>query len=184
MERIYEKDPVALETLYDRYADLVYSLATRMLGQDRAQDVVQEAFLKLWQSPESFKPDRGRFRSWFLSLVRNRAVDELRRDKRARAKTMQYENIEGLLENMPTDDANIERQVTLESKGIALVEALTQLPSEQRHVLMAIYFDGLSQSAAAEQLEIPLGTVKTRVRLAINKLRETFEAKGIEPWHN
>lgn len=180
VERLWHRDPQALEALYDRYADLAFATAARMLGRDLAEDIVQESFMKLWRDPKSYQTERGAFSSWFLSTVHHRSVDELRKRRRIAASNAS-EQIELLLEKVPDSHPGPEEQVLEEHHQMALAEALKALPSEQREVLFLAYFDGLTQIQIAAKLQIPLGTVKTRVRLGLQKLKECLQARGITP---
>jgi len=171
MERLFYRDIKAFETLYDRYGDLVYSTALRVLRDAHlAEDVSQEIFLRLWRRPEAYVAQRGRFGSWLLSVTRNRAVDEARsRGRRYRHETAQGEQQERELvgENFP--DPGLAAQ--LEDERRAVRQALSGLPAEQRQVIELAYFGGFTQQEISEMLGQPLGTVKTRIRLGMQKLK-------------
>jgi RNA polymerase sigma-70 factor (ECF subfamily) len=168
------RDEAAFQLLYERYADLVYSVALRVLADEAAaQDVAQDVFVRLWQNSEKYDPDRGRFMGWLLSVARNRAVDEVRsrgrRRGHERATTDQAEELVDLHGIDPAWAAivNGERR--------AVVAALAGLPHEQREAIELAYYGGLTQQEIAIRLKTPLGTVKTRVRLGMRKLRATLE---------
>lgn len=172
---IREGDTAAFEHLYRRYAPGAYGLALRVTGHELlAQEVVHDAFLALWRAPEAFDPARGPFRSFFLSLVHHRAVDTVRREERLRRRTERAANLE------PSADEDVAEGV-IEEAWIAerrkeVRKALTELPPDQRRVLEMAYFAGMTQAAIAEELGIPLGTVKTRTLAAMQKLRRFLEA--------
>lgn len=164
------RDRVAFARLYDRHAELVYSVALRVLADPPlAQDITQEVFLRLWRRPGAFDPERGRFISWLASVTRNRAVDELRVRGRRRMRELD----ESACVDDPPDpnvaDPQAAAEVAAERERVRA--ALATLPPEQRQALELAYFAGLSQSEIAERLGQPLGTVKTRTRLALLKLR-------------
>ena len=164
----------ALEQLYDRYSALVFSIALRVLHDNAlAEDVTQEVFLRLWRQPASFDPQRGRFISWISSVARNRALDELRKLSRRRGAEDQTE--EAVLD-LP-DDARGEdpqEEAILAEERDRVRAALAELPPAQRQVIELAYFSGLTQVEIAERTGDPLGTIKTRVRLGMRKLREAL----------
>ena len=164
----------ALEQLYDRYSALVFSIALRVLHDNAlAEDVTQEVFLRLWRQPASFDPQRGRFISWISSVARNRALDELRKLTRRRGAEDQTE--EAVLD-LP-DDARGEdpqEEAILAEERERVRAALAELPPAQRQVIELAYFSGLTQVEIAERTGDPLGTIKTRVRLGMRKLREAL----------
>ena len=168
---LVSRDVGALETLYDRYSTLVYSVALRVLA-DRglAEDIVQEVFLQLWRRPNSYDAAHGRFVAWLASVARNRSIDELRR----RSRRMRIEEPgEDTSEQIPTQDrtADPQQEAVLEEERAAVRAAMDVLPPEQRRVLQLAYFGGLTQVEIARYTGYPLGTVKTRVRLGMQKLR-------------
>lgn len=175
----------ALEALYDRYADRVYAIGVRLLDRDAAEDVVQETFLKLWQKPETYRPARGRFASWFLRVAHNLAVEKVRaRGRRQRHQThpTTTDRLEQLLEQATEPAADPHEQAQTDFRARQIREALQRVPEDQRRILWLAYFDGLTQAEIADQLEIPLGTVKTRARLGLQKLRACAEALKESPW--
>jgi RNA polymerase sigma-70 factor (ECF subfamily) len=177
--RLAEKDAVALETLYDRHVRPVFSLALKMLGDvAAAEEVVQEVFLKLWRHPERYVGSRGRFRSWLLGVTHHRAVDTLRsrRAEHARRMAAQREHEALQVLDRGSDPAELAwLSVQLDS----IQRALEALPLEQREVIELAYFRGMPHSEIAAALGEPLGTVKTRLRLAIQKLRVALEVEQL-----
>jgi RNA polymerase sigma factor (sigma-70 family) len=171
--RLLQGDRGAFDELYRRYSPTSYGLAYRLTGQQiLAQDVVHDAFMALWRAPEAYDPARGAFRTFFLSLVHHRAVDTVRREERMRKRTERAANLEPVV-----GEDVAEGVVDLASIGERrreVREALTTLPPEQRQVLEMAYFDGKTQATIAEELQIPLGTVKTRTLAAMRKLRRAL----------
>jgi RNA polymerase sigma-70 factor (ECF subfamily) len=169
MPRIGEKDPDAFEVFYDRHGGVAYSLAYRIVGErGAAEDVVQEAFISIWRSGARYDRARGSVRSWMLGIVRNRAIDFLR-SKAGRAPKLDFDD-DAVLEHRPaaelTDAEALRRETTHELRG-----ALGELPGEQSKVIELAYFGGFSHSEIATMLEVPLGTVKGRMRLGLEKIR-------------
>jgi RNA polymerase sigma-70 factor, ECF subfamily len=171
MQRLAYRDLVAFRALYDRYGNLVYSAALRVVRDAQiAEDMVQEIFLRIWRKPESYVAQRGRFVTWLTSVTRNRAVDEVRsRGRRFRHETASPEEQERELPASEQDDPALTAELSDQRRLI--VAALAQIPEEQREIIMLAYFGGLTQQEIAERLAQPLGTVKTRIRLGMHKLR-------------
>ncbi len=164
----------ALEHLYDRYAALVFSVSVRILRDAQlAEDVTQEVFLRLWRQPASFDPERGRFISWLMSVTRNRSLDEQRRLTRRFRVEDRDEDSTG---DVPGGDRLDDPEIALElgEQRAAVRAAMTRLPPAQREVIELAYFGGLTQMEIAERTGDPLGTVKTRIRLGMRKLREAL----------
>lgn len=167
-------DLEAFESLYRRYAPGAFGLALRVTGHELlAQEVVHDAFLALWRAPEAFDPARGPFRSFFLSLVHHRAVDTVRREERLRRRTERAANLEPSADEDVAETVVEEAWVAYRRKEVR--KALAELPQDQRRVLEMAYFAGMTQAAIAEELGIPLGTVKTRTLAAMQKLRRFLE---------
>ena len=171
--RLLLRERPAFDELYLRYAAASYGLAFRITGHEAlAQEVVHDSFLALWRAPEAYDPARGPFRTFFLSLVHHRAVDVVRREERQR-KLPERMNPEPL-----TDEDVAERVVDeawLVDRRAAVIAALRDLPPEQREVLEMAYFGGRTQAAIAKELNIPLGTVKTRTLSALRKLHRILQ---------
>ena len=171
MRRLSYRDLEAFRALYDRYGDLVYSTTLRIVRDVHlAQDMVQEIFLRLWRKPDSFVAQRGRFSTWLTSVARNRAVDEIRsRNRRYRHETASPEQQEREFPDAEEKDPALTAELADQRRLI--VAALAGLPLEQRQAIELAYFRGLTQQEIAAALKQPLGTVKTRVRLGMQKLR-------------
>ena len=171
MRRLLYRDLEAFRTLYDRYGNLVYSTTLHVLRDAHlAQDMVQEIFLRLWRRPDSYVALRGRFPTWLTSVARNRAVDEIRsRSRRYRHETASPEQQERELPGPGEDDPGLTAELA-DTRRLILA-ALAGLPLEQRQIIELAYFGGLTQQEIAERLSQPLGTVKTRIRLGMQKLR-------------
>ncbi len=163
-------DTRAIEPLYDRYSRLAYGLAFRMLN-DRmaAEDVVQEAFVALWRHANRFDPDRGQLRSWLLRIVRNRAIDRLR----GNATHREIGNIDDA--DLSVDDTAWDH-VAANADRTQVRALLHELPSNQRRAIELSYFGGLSQPEVAVTTGVPLGTVKSRQRLGLEKMRHALQA--------
>jgi RNA polymerase sigma-70 factor (ECF subfamily) len=169
MPWIAKKDPEAFEVFYDRHGGAAYSLAYRILG-DRtgAEDCIQEAFISIWRSGARFDRTRGSVRSWTLSIVRNRAIDALR-SKAGKAPKLTFDD-DAILEARPAEE-HTEAEVLAQETADEIRGALSQLPGEQSKVIELAYFGGFSQSEIAGMLNVPLGTVKGRMRLGLEKIR-------------
>jgi RNA polymerase sigma factor (sigma-70 family) len=173
--RLLDGDRQAFDDLYRRYAGIAYGLAYRLTGQQMlAQEVVHDAFLAMWRAPEAFDPARGAFRAFFLSLVHHRAVDVVRKEQRLRDRGERAANLEPLTVEDPAED--VADRDYLRVRGKEVREALGSLSEDQRQVLQMAYFGGMTQAQIAEELGIPLGTVKTRTLAAMRKLRGILEA--------
>jgi RNA polymerase sigma-70 factor, ECF subfamily len=165
MARVRARDADAFEALYDAHHRLVYGVAARMLGEvSAAEDVTQAVFLKVWTAPELFRG--GNFPAWIVRMTRNRALDLLR----ARASHPQTELPETLPEETAIEDtafANIDAGIVR--------DALTALPPEQREPIELGFFAGITHDEIARRSGVPLGTVKTRIRMGLKKLRTALE---------
>lgn len=175
--RVAAGEREAFEALYRRYGAAAYGLARRVTGQEAlAQEVVQDAFLALWRAPEAYDPSRGTFRSFFLSLVHHRAVDTVRREERLRRRAERASNLEPSAGEDVAEGVVDEADLAHRRKRV--LEALGDLPPEQRTVLEMAYFGGATQARIAEALGIPIGTVKTRTLAAMRKLRRALEEEA------
>jgi RNA polymerase sigma-70 factor (ECF subfamily) len=174
--RVADGDVAAWSSLYDRYAPSVYAFAAHILGRDRAEDIVQDAFLRLWHSAGGFDADRGAFGAWFYAIVRHRIRDELRH-RRREERLMVAGDADDLLAETPIPGVDVDEAVMQRERGQAVLRALQSLPPDQRRVLVLAYFGpGLSQTSIADYLDCPLGTVKKRTRLGLQKLRRLLDS--------
>jgi RNA polymerase sigma-70 factor (ECF subfamily) len=161
------RDSHAFATLYDRHSRAAYSLAYRMMGERQtAEDLVQEAFLKLWRGTSSFRPERGSVRSWLLAIVHNQAIDQLRSSA---SRCRMQEKVEATAPRFQPSEAFKESWRNAQREQVR--EALKNLPAEQLKVLELAYFGGYKQKEIAGLLDLPLGTVKGRMRLGLKKMR-------------
>ena len=162
----------ALSLLYDRYSRLVYGLALKILANsEEAEDITQDIFLALWQR-QTYNPNRGSLGSFLTTMTRSRAIDKLR------SRGTRYRFLlrwEGMTRSETVTAAPLE-QASLKERSQIIYTALEQLPSNERQVLEIAYYEGLSQSEIAKRLEIPLGTVKTRSRQGLLKLRQALQS--------
>ena len=172
MAALARSDLRALEALYDRYARPAYALAYRIVG-DRggAEDVVQDAFLSAWRQAKSYRKERGSPRTWLMAIVHHRAIDRIRASA-ASATTLSLEE----LPDGPTEAPGVWQQVWAGLRGDAVRRALEQLPPEQKKSLELAYFSGYTQTEIAELMGVPLGTVKGRMRMGLQKLRAWLES--------
>ncbi len=162
----------AMTALYDRYARLVFSLALRILN-DRAaaEEAVQEVFVKVWKRARDYDTTRGKFSSWLTGIVHNHAIDELRR---RRVRPSASEDEDAMSEVVADEPAPLDMAMqSLERRRI--VEALEAIPAEQRKPIEMAYFEGYTQQEISERLGEPLGTVKTRMRLGMQKLKSLLD---------
>lgn len=173
VERLRARDQMALDTLYERYSKVVYAIALRIIGQPAdAEDVVVDSFWQVWQQAESYDPTRGQLRAWIVTIARSRALDRLRVLRRSPLAEAEEVNVAGR-EIVANDDP--EQSAWLSQQSSIVRGALAALPHEQRQALELAYYHGLSQSEVAERLGEPLGTIKTRMRLGMMKLREQLQ---------
>lgn len=168
-------DAQAFATLYDRHDRAAYSLAYRMMGERQAaEDLVQDAFLKVWRAAASYRVERGSVRTWLLSVVHNRGIDQLR-STASRRRTQ--EKIEASAPRFQPSEAFA--QSWRNSQGEQVREALKTLPQEQLKILELAYFSGYTHMEISELLGLPLGTVKGRMRLGLKKVRDYFDSQGM-----
>ena len=167
MQLVQEGNPRAFELLYDRHGGAAFSLAYRMVGNRAiAEDISQEAFLSIWRSRLRYQPERGSVRTWVLGVVHHRAIDALRRNLVHDRRRVEGE---GLAERQEAPElTDVEAARREEARNVRT--ALDTLPEEQCKVIELAYFGGFSHSQIAEMLEMPIGTVKGRMRLGLEKL--------------
>lgn len=178
MVAVAARDELAFSVIYDRYIDLVYSTSLRVLADTQlAEDAAQDVFVRLWRRPETYIAERGRFLSWLMSVTRNRAVDELRaRGRRHKREGVASDESDEALASVPTSDGDDPaRLVRLREEQVCVRRALAALPHDQKRALELAYFGGLTQQEIATGLHEPLGTIKTRIRLGMQKLRRALE---------
>ena len=173
LKAVAARDEAALAQLYDQYRLILFGLLMRILNnREEAEDVLQETFLQVWRRAGDFDEQRGRPFTWLVTLARSRGIDRLRtlaaRDRAAVASARD----EAEVISDAAGDA-----FRSEQRGV-VASALDQLPDEQKQTLLLAYFDGLTQSEIAARLNAPLGTVKTRMRTGMMKLRELLAGKG------
>lgn len=171
---IAQRQSDALSQLYDRYGRLAYSVALNASGDPaQAEEITQDAFLKVWQHAATYRVDEGKVAVWLARIVRNRAIDLFRRQRvRAEGNSVSWELV---AETPHPDGQSVERDVDLRQQQANIRAAMAQIPAEQRDALALAYFQGYTQEEIAARLGQPLGTVKTRIRLAMQKLRSLLE---------
>jgi RNA polymerase sigma-70 factor, ECF subfamily len=166
-------DADAFATLYDRHSRAAFSLAYRMMGERQAaEDLAQDAFLKVWRSASSYRAERGSVRTWILSIVHNRGIDQIR-SQASRRRTQ--DKIEASTPRSQPSEAFA--QTWRNSQRDQIREALDTLPPEQLKILELAYFSGYTHVEISELLRLPLGTVKGRMRLGLKKIRDYFESR-------
>ena len=171
---IGQADRAAFELFYEGYAPLVFSFAMRLV-QERsdAEDLLQEVFLQVWREAGNYSPERGTPEAWIITITRSRAIDRLRSIRRRDKSFVPMAGAGG-----KEYDGKVESGAAASDARIMVNSALAELPPLQRTVLELAYFDGLSQTEIAGRLKEPLGTVKTRMRAALARLREIVGAKA------
>jgi RNA polymerase sigma-70 factor, ECF subfamily len=177
MRRVQAHDPRAFEALYDRHAGRALAVATTVLrSRERAEDAVQEAFASAWRRCDTYRPERGSVQGWLLAIVRNRAIDAIRR-------AGVHERPWEALEQHDPPDVGIEAAdagAARRDEARVLRAALAGLPREQAATLQLVYFGGFTQAEIASRTGIPLGTVKGRIRLGMRRL-ETLLVPALGP---
>ena len=170
LERMRAGDESALGGLYDRFSAVVHALVMHVLrDRDEAEDVVEEVFWQAWRQAERFDASRGAVSTWLLTIARSRALDRLRARKRQREEPMPDSAPDTTIDETAEDPSGFAEAA---ERRKLVRAALDGLPREQREALELAYFGGLSQTEIAERTGLPLGTVKTRMRLAMQKLKE------------
>lgn len=171
MRRIRERDRRALEVLYERYSAKALGLAYKILrDRDLAEEIVLDAFWRVWQRAAQFDLQRGSFATWFYGIVRHLAIDELRR-RAVRPTPHDDEQLETALALDVTRNDDVNETVTRQLDAVHVRNALKALPPSQRQVIHLAYFEGLTRQEIAQKLGQPIGTVHTRARLGLGKLR-------------
>jgi RNA polymerase sigma-70 factor (ECF subfamily) len=181
--RLAAGDTAALSLLYDRYSGAVFSLAARIVGDRQvAEDLLQEVFVRVWQRAGTYQGARGKPLTWVLGIAHNLAIDEVRR-RRRRPLEADDRDEEGQLiafQSLPSVDSDPSDLAGERLRREQIVAALAQLPQAQRILIELAYFEGYTQSQLAARLGEPLGTIKTRMRLAAQKLRELLRDLALE----
>ncbi len=173
--KLIPKDPSGiLSVLYDRYGRLVFSIALQTLeSREAAEEVTQEVFLQLWKNAAAFRPDQGKLVNWLCSIARYRAIDRVRRrNSRPEGRQLSWEMADQAVDVAPHE---IESAADLADEKRRVRAAVAQLPEEQQKALALAFFYGYTHREIAEALGIPLGTVKTRIRLGLRKLRQALQ---------
>jgi RNA polymerase sigma-70 factor (ECF subfamily) len=172
MQLVAESDAGAFAVLYERHTNVAFSLAFRMCGKRAiAEEVVQDAFLSLWRGGSRYDRTRGSVRTWVLGIVHNRAIDALRRGTVHDRGRVSDEGIEERLEAPERTDQEVSRR----DEAREIRGALEGLPAEQSHVIELAYYGGFTHSEIATMLDTPIGTIKGRMRLGLQKLRSQLD---------
>jgi len=174
LRQVADGDTDALRALYARYGNVLFGLAFRTLGDRQlAEDCVQEVFVTAWRSAGRYDPRRASVSTWLFAIARNKTIDALRRRSRR--------PVEPLPERWPDDEApDAAEIVAAGDQGERVASALAELPPQQLEAVSLAYFEGLTQTEIAERLGVPLGTVKGRLRLALDRLRTLAPAYAFE----
>jgi RNA polymerase sigma-70 factor (ECF subfamily) len=176
LRRIQQGEHDAVAALYDRYGGVAYGLAFRITANAAtAEDVVQDAFVSLWKQAPRFDPERGHVRSWLLTIVHHRAVDAVRR-RAGRPERALPEGSEEFVATIGRPEELVETVLDAE----AVREAVRQVPEEQRRVIEMAYFMGMTHVEIAAETGAPLGTVKSRLRIGLEKMREYLRPRVLE----
>ena len=177
MVQLQEGHQAALSALYDRYVGRVYGMALQKLTDPaEAEDITHDVFVNLWQRASTFQPDRGKLSSWLLTVAHNQIVDTLRRRRRAGEAHEAIARDPVAVSEVAQENTAAIAEQNEETRQVR--QALETLPPDQREVIVLSYYQGYSQSEIAERVQIPLGTVKGRMRLAMVRLREQLRSSG------
>jgi len=173
VRRIAQGEQAALGSLYDESSAMIYGLAMKMLADPQdAEEVVADVYAQVWRAAATFEVGRGSVSTWLVMLTRSRAIDRIRsRAERTRREQHMDEHFEATDQAAAPDEA-----AEMNQQRRMVQSALTQLPSDQRRLIQLAFFRGLSHAELAEETGVPLGTVKTRIRLGMKKLRESLAA--------
>ena len=178
IKQIGTGDRKAFSILYDRYKSLVFSLAIKIAGShEMAEDITLDAFTQIWKNADKYHPEKGTVKGWIASIARYRSIDTLRqRNIRLDVNRPQWLDVQ--LETLPSND-NPGEALELEVMRRKVSNAINRLPEDQQEVLAMAYFKGYTHRQIAEALNEPLGTIKTRIRLGLQKLREIFKDESM-----
>jgi RNA polymerase sigma-70 factor, ECF subfamily len=175
MARVAQRDKAAFGQLYDQYSGILFSIAVRVLRDEKdAEDVIQEVFVQIWNKAASYDATAGKPLNWFITITRHRSIDRLRALQR------RFEYIHELTESLEaeaTDAGTWSSEVEAGERSIVVRGALQNLPAEQREAIEFAFFGGLTHEQIAARLHQPLGTIKARIRRGMLKLRESLEAR-------
>ena len=163
------RNPASLDYLYDHYSAAMYGIITRVVkNEDVAEEVLQDVFLKIWDKIDAYDSTKGKLFTWMLNIARNQAIDKTRSKEISKSrKTEDIDNLVGKIDKTDYGEQKVD--------SIGLAEVLVKLAEEQRFVIEKLYLEGYTQSEVAEEFNIPLGTVKTRTRMAMIELRTILE---------
>ena len=166
--RIKEQDKAALELMYDRYEKILFSFLYKMTGErDLAEEALQEVFIKIWRGKGEYDESKGKFSSWLFRMAQNVAIDLIRKRKKP---TVPLDEIE----EMTSSESSVEEKVEWQEQKDQIQGAVQGLSSEQQKMIQLFYFKGYTHETISEQCGVPLGTVKSRIRLALKKLKTTL----------
>jgi len=175
IQQVANQDRDAFGQLYDRFSTLVFTIAMRMLkARSDAEDLLQEVFVQVWRQAQSYKAERGSPEAWIVNIARSRAIDKIRSIRRMEKSFVLTED-----PARAESSDNVESSVAESEARMAMSSALANLPETQRRVLELAYFDGLTQTEIANRLAEPLGTVKTRMRSGIQRLRDMLGTQAV-----
>jgi len=176
VQRILLKDTDALSSLYDRYSRLVFSVAIKILtNQEAAEEVTQDVFVQIWHKAHTYDAGQGKLITWITRIARNRAIDQYRRvSVRPEGSSVSWEDC---CDDRSDEEDGIEAGLIDSHQRRRLQEAIQGLPDDQREALSLAFFRGLTHQEIANELGLPLGTVKTRIRLALLKLRSIISGE-------
>lgn len=167
-ERVRGKDKAALEELYDRYEKMLFSYLYKMTGdRDLAEEALQEVFIKIWRGTGTYNESKGKFVAWLVTMSRNAAVDLIRKQKKPSVPLDEVAEVE-------STETSVEETVEVKEKREQIHEAVRHLSDEQQKMVDLFYFKGYTHETIAEKCGIPLGTVKSRIRLALKKLKTSL----------
>jgi len=174
IQQVAQQDREAFSQLYDRCSSLVFSLAMRMLRvRSDAEDLLQEVFVQVWRQAQNYNAERGSPEAWIINIARSRAIDKIRSIRRMEKSFVLTDD-----PARAESSENVETAAASSEAKLAMNSALANLPEAQRKVLEMAYFDGLTQTEIAARLKEPLGTVKTRMRSGIQRLREIMKMQA------
>ncbi len=168
VSKLKSQDTIAIQALYDMYSGALLGVISRIIQQTEvAEDLLQETFIKIWNSADSYDSSKGRLFTWMMNIARNLSIDKLRsKDFKNSSKNQDIEN--------NVDFIDTQKEITFNADLLGLKDMVTALKPEYNNVLDMVYFKGYTHVEAAEELNLPLGTVKTRIRMAIMELRKHF----------